>query len=292
MGNTFYYWSTILVWHDFYSIMISNKKLSIVFVFCLINLTLQAQRGLRIGYVDMEYIMENVPEFQQSMDMVDMKAQKWSSDLAKKKAEIEKLKEELENERPLLTPELIEEQEEEIEYLTEKMFEFQDEKFGVGGELMTQKRQIIIPIQDQVFNAVQEIGENRGYDFIFENSAEALLLFSARRHDLSEIVLKLIKRNAKQDQLQGKGEEDELFGGDYKSVKDAEADEQKKKAEEEKIAQREREREQQLDERARQRDSIKAEREAKFQERREQIQRQREEQQRRRDSIRELRENN
>ncbi|MCH8533598.1 MAG: OmpH family outer membrane protein [Flavobacteriaceae bacterium] len=276
----------------FNTIMISNKKLSILFVFCLINLTLQAQRGLRIGYVDMEYIMENVPEFQQSMNMVDMKAQKWSSDLAKKKAEIEKLKEELDNERPLLTPELIEEKEEEIEYLTEKMFEFQDEKFGVGGELMTQKRQIIIPIQDQVFNAVQEIGENRGYDFIFENSAEALLLFSARRHDLSEIVLKLIKRNAKQDQLQGKDEEDEMFGGEYKSVKDAEADEQKKKEAEEKIAQREREREQQLDERARVRDSIKAEREAKFQKRREEIEKKRVEQQRKRDSIRELRENN
>lgn len=272
--------------------MLGSKKLNILVVFCLINLTLQAQRGLRIGYVDMEYIMENVPEFQQSMDMVDMKAQKWSSDLAKKKAEIDKLKEELDNERPLLTPELIEEKEEEIEYLTEKMFEFQDEKFGVGGELMTQKRQIIIPIQDQVFNAVQEIGDNRGYDFIFENSADALLLFSARRHDLSEIVLKLIKRNAKQDQLQGKDEEDEVFGGDYKSVKDAEADEQKKKEEEAKIAKREQEREQQLDERAQRRDSIKSAREAQFKARREQIQKRREEQQRKRDSIRALRENN
>lgn len=272
--------------------MLGSKKLNILVVFCLINLTLQAQRGLRIGYVDMEYIMENVPEFQQSMDMVDMKAQKWSSDLAKKKAEIDKLKEELDNERPLLTPELIEEKEEEIEYLTEKMFEFQDEKFGVGGELMTQKRQIIIPIQDQVFNAVQEIGDNRGYDFIFENSADALLLFSARRHDLSEIVLKLIKRNAKQDQLQGKDEEDEVFGGDYKSVKDAEADEQKKKEEEAKIAKREQEREQQLDERAQRRDSIKSAREAQFKARREQIEKRREEQQRKRDSIRALRENN
>ncbi len=272
--------------------MLVSKKLSILFVFCLINLTLHAQRGLRIGYIDMEYIMENVPEFKQSMEMVDMKAQKWSSDLAKKKSEIDNLKEELENERPLLTPELIEEKEEEIEYLTDKMFEFQDEKFGVGGELMTQKRQIIIPIQDQVFNAIQEIGENRGYDFIFENSADALLLFSARRHDLSEIVLKLIKRNARQDQLQGKDDEDELFGGEYKSVKDAEEDEKRKKEEEEKIAQRERDREQQLDERAQRRDSIKAAREAEFAQRREQIKKQREEQQKKRDSIKNARENN
>ncbi|GGE38774.1 OmpH family outer membrane protein [Psychroflexus planctonicus] len=268
-----------------------NSFFKLVFL-TLISLNLSAQRGNKIGYVDMDYILENVPEFQQSLSLLDAKAQKWSGELAKKKAEIDQLKEELENERPLLTIELIEEKEEEIEYLTEKMFEFQDEKFGVGGELLVQKRQLVQPIQDQVFNAIQEIGENRSYDFIFENSSEALMLFSAKRHDLSDIVLKLIQRSAKQNAIETKGDEDELFGEEYKSVEQAEEDEKKEAEEEAKKIAREKEREEMIEERLSTRDSIRAARKKEYEERKAKLIKDREEAQRKRDSIRKARENN
>lgn len=268
-----------------------NSFYKLVFV-TLISLNLSAQRGIKIGYVDMDYILENVPEFQQSLQLLNSKAQKWSGDLAQKKAEIDQLKEELENERPLLTIELIEEKEEEIEYLTEQMFAFQDEKFGVGGELLVQKRQLVQPIQDQVFNAVQEIGENRNFDFIFENSSEALLLFSARRHDLSDIILKLIKRSAKQNPIETKGDEDELFGGEYKSVEKAEEDEKKIAENEAQQKAREQEREAMIESRLSARDSIRAARKKEYEDRKAQLIKDREEAKRKRDSIREARENN
>lgn len=268
-----------------------NNLLKIV-IFALISLNLNAQRGIKIGYVDMDYILENVPEFQQSISQLDAKAQKWSGELAKKKSEIDQLKEQLENERPLLTIELIEEKEEEIEYLTEQMFSYQDEKFGVSGELLVQKRQLIQPIQDQVFNAVQEIGDNRKYDFIFENSSEALLLFSAKRHDLSDIVLKLIKRSAKQNPIDTKEDEEELFGGEYKSVEKAEEDEKNVAEQEAQQKQKEQEREQLIESRLSARDSIRDARKKEYEDRKAQLLKDREDAKRKRDSIKNARENN
>ncbi len=268
-----------------------NNLISIVF--CLLfALNLQAQRGgVRIGYIDMEYILENVPEYQQSLNQLNSKAEKWSGEIAKKKAAIDQLKEELENERPLLTVELIEEKEEEIEYLTKEMFEFQEQKFGVGGDFLTQKRQLIQPMQDQIFNAIQEIGENRKFDFIFENSSEALLLYSNRRHDLSDIVLKLIKREVKQDQIKGRDEADEMFGGEYLSVEDAEAKEKQVAEKEAAQKAKEDERERLQDKRLSEREKQRAERQKAFEERRANILKEREEQQQKRDSIREARNN-
>lgn len=270
--------------------------ITIFFVFTLSN----AQRGLKIGYVDMDYILDNVPEYREASQMLDQKIQEWKSEIALQQTKIDNLKEQLENERPLLTPELIEEKEEEINYLQEQIFSYQNEKFGASGEFIVQKRQLIQPIEDQVFNAIQEISKVRDYDFIFERSAEALLLFAAKRHDISDRVLQLINRSSSQAPGNG-GEEDsnkskkekqeeknvlqEIAEQPYKSVKDAKADEEKEKAREREIAAREKERDSIRESRERIRDSIRLARQQAFEERRKEAQR-------KRDSIIKARENN
>lgn len=269
------------------------------FTFGITNSAFSQGRGLRIGYIDMEYIYDNIPEYRQASQMLEQRIQKWKSEIALKQAEVDALKEQLENERPLLTPELVEEKEEEIEYLMEQIFIYRDQKFGASGEFIVQKRQLMQPIEDQVFNAVQEIGKVRNYDFIFENSAEALLLFSAERHDISDRVLKLINRSSRSKRNSDEGDEkaetgktkeqknvlQEIADEPYKSVSDAEADE--KKAEE---------RQKELDDRQRKRDSIKAARERVRDSirdaRKAEFEKRREEAQKRRDSIRKARENN
>jgi len=258
-----------------------------------------AQRGLRIGYIDMEYIYDNIPEYRQASQMLEQRIQKWKSEIALKQAEVDALKEQLENERPLLTPELVEEKEEEIEYLMEQIFIYRDQKFGASGEFIVQKRQLMQPIEDQVFNAVQEIGKARNYDFIFENSAEALLLFSAERHDISDRVLQLINRSSRsnrnsdrKDEQSDKGQTkeeknvlQEIAEEPYKSVKDAEADEEKAEARQKELDERERQRDSIREAREKVRDSIRNARQAAFEKRREEAQK-------KRDSIKKARENN
>ncbi|MFN2260904.1 MAG: OmpH family outer membrane protein [Psychroflexus sp.] len=265
-----------------------KKKLSFLIII-FIAFQMNAQRGLKVAYVDMEYILDNVPEYRQASGQLESKAQQWRTEIESKQTKIDKLKDELEKERPLLTPELIQDMEDEIEFQENKLLEYRNKRFGVSGDFITQKRQLIQPIQDQVFNSIQEIGESRGYDFIFENSADALLLFSAKRHDISEIVLKMIKRNARTDN-QDENIVEEL--DDYKSVEKAEQDSIQEK---ERIAEREEkeeERQEQIDDRESRRDSIRAARQKEFEERRERILKQREERERQRDSIRKAREDN
>jgi Skp family chaperone for outer membrane proteins len=261
-----------------------------VFFICFFSITSFAQGGLKIAYVDMDYILDNVPEYRQAAGQLDSKAQQWRTEIESKQNKIDKFKDELESERPLLTADLIQDLEDEIEYLENQLLEYRNKRFGVSGDFIVQKRQLIQPIQDQVFNAIQEIGDNRDYDFIFENSADALLLFSAKRHDLSEVILKLINRNTRGAE---KGSSDVLEEiGDYKSVEKAQEEEVKKEEKVQEEEARKNERDLLIDERQAKRDSLRDARQMEFEERRARILKEREEREKERDSIRKARENN
>ena len=156
-----------------------------------------AQRGVRIAYVDMEYILENVEEYRDASEQLDAKVQKWKVEVEQKQSTVEQMKKDLMAEKVLLTSELISEREEEIQILEKEMIEYQQDRFGPQGDLVLQKRQLIQPIQDQVFNEVQKIGVNKKYDFIFDKSADVVMLYSEKRHDISELVLRGISRTRK-----------------------------------------------------------------------------------------------
>ena len=156
-----------------------------------------AQRGVRIAYVDMEYILENVEEYRAATEQLASKVQKWKVEIEQEQSVIEQMKKDLMAEKVLLTDELISEREEEIQILEKEMLEYQQDRFGPQGDLVLQKRQLIQPIQDQVFNEVQKIGTNKKYDFIFDKSADVVMLYSQKRHDISEIILRAISRTRK-----------------------------------------------------------------------------------------------
>lgn len=161
-------------------------------------------RGVKIGYIDMEYILQNVPDYAEANNQLEQKAQKWKQDIETRKVEIAKLKDALKTERTLLTKELIDEREEEIKFQEDELLDFQQKKFGPNGDLMTQKAVLVKPVQDQVFNAVQDIAELKKYDFIFDKSSDLTMLFSAKRHDISDQVVRSITRAERREQLSPK----------------------------------------------------------------------------------------
>ncbi|NER12576.1 OmpH family outer membrane protein [Leptobacterium flavescens] len=163
-------------------------------------LSVQAQRGVRIGYIDMEYILENVPEYQEANEQLNAKVQKWKIEIEQKKSKVEQMKKDLNAEKVLLTKELIQEKEEDIEILEKEMLKYQQDRFGPEGDLVIQRRLLVQPIQDQVFNAVREIASGRKYDFIFDKSADVVMLYSDKKYDISELVLRRINVVRKQDE--------------------------------------------------------------------------------------------
>ncbi|WP_027125716.1 OmpH family outer membrane protein [Gelidibacter mesophilus] len=183
-----------------------HKVLFLMAVISLLSFTSNAQRGVRIGYIDTEYILQNVPEYQEATAQLDTKVLQWKSDVEQRMAEMAQKKLQLNNERVLLTQELYEERFEDITFEEKEILDYQQKRFGPNGDLMIQKQQLIQPIQDQIFAAVQEIASSNEYDFIFDKSADVVMLYSAERFDISERVLRTITRSSKRTQAQTKSE--------------------------------------------------------------------------------------
>ncbi len=256
--------------------------LSLAIVF-LTALGAKAQQTVRIGYVDMEYILENVPEYQEANAQLEKKVQQWKTEIETELKRIDKMKQDLANEKPLLTAEMIDEREDEINFEEQKILDYQQKRFGPNGDLITQKLQLVKPIQDQVFVAVQEIAKNRKYDLIFDKSADVITLYAADRLDVSDQVLRSITRASNREQLESRQEKRELIRDEDKTVEeDAEVTEREQLQQ-----QRKNEREALIKERQRVRDSIRNAKKQEYEARKAEILKER---QRKKDSIAKARE--
>ncbi|MDY0118982.1 MAG: OmpH family outer membrane protein, partial [Bacilli bacterium] len=180
------------------------RKLFLLISFIAIASQAQTARGVKIGYIDMEFILEKVPDYAEAINQLEQKAQKWKQEIETKNAAITVLKNELKTERVLLTKELIEEREEEIAYLEKELLEYQEKRFGPKGDLIIQKTVLVKPIQDQIFTIVQDVAEQRKYDFIFDRSSDLTMLFADRKHDISEYVVRKLTTAQKREEMSKK----------------------------------------------------------------------------------------
>ncbi|TDW46378.1 periplasmic chaperone for outer membrane proteins Skp [Flavobacterium sp. 270] len=249
-----------------------RKQYLFIFLALIVASTSQAQgKTTRIGYIDMEYILENVSDYKEATAQLELKAQKWKQEIEAKKTDINTLKEGLKAEKALLTKELIDERETEIKFLEDEMLDYQQKQFGANGNLIRQKAALSKPIQDQVFTAVQDIAEAKNYDFIFDKSSDLTMLFSNKRFDISDQVIRVLNRTDKREQLTKKQLKDQEKKENLENAIDenpAMADRQKvlddKKAAREKLIQdRKAEQEAKKKEYEDRRNAILAEREAK-----------------------------
>jgi len=174
-----------------------KTKVLLFIMMLTFSVSMFAQRGARIGYVDMEYILENVEEYREASSQLAAKVEKWKLQIEEKQAEIDKMRKALQAEKVLLTNELIAEREEEISILEKEMIQYQQDRFGPDGDLVRQRQRLVQPIQDQVFNEVQQIGADKKYDFIFDKSADVVMLYARKSYDFSDLVLKKIARTRK-----------------------------------------------------------------------------------------------
>ena len=202
------------------------KKHLILLILFAFTCSIQAQvvRGLRIGYIDMEYILQNVPDYTEAKNQLEQKAQKWKQEISAKNNEIIKLKESLKTERVLLTKELIEEREEEIAFQEKELMEYQEKRFGPSGDLIVQKAVLVKPIQDQVFTAVQDIAEQKRYDFVFDKSSDLTMIFAAKQFDISDIIVRKLTRISKRSQLSKSELKEQEIKEYQEDVQDANSD--------------------------------------------------------------------
>ena len=180
------------------------KKVLLTFTVILSSTILFAQKPQKIAYIDMEYILQNVPEYTKAQGQLDEKVSSWRQKLEKKQEAISVAKTELNNELALLTDDLIEERNEDIQILKEEYAKMENDYFGPEGDLFLLRRQLVKPVQDLIFNSVQEIAKRKKYDIVFDNSQDLIMLYTNKKFDISELVIQSISRSKKKQAVENK----------------------------------------------------------------------------------------
>jgi len=175
-----------------FNVIVFLKRL-FVFTIIISNNFLNAQRGVRIGYVDMNVILDNISEYKKSTKILDERIVQWKKEIELKKIQLSQFQNQLNTERVLLTTELIADREIEINDYANEIIALQEKRFGPNGDRIKQRKKLITPIQDQVLVIVQQIAVEKKYDFIFDRSSDIVMLYSAKNYDISDLVLKRIQ---------------------------------------------------------------------------------------------------
>ena len=178
--------------------MRSNIHIIITFsITLLMSFQINAQRGTRVGYIDMNVILESIDEYQEAGVLLDKNISAWKKEIELKKIQLKQYQNQLNTERILLTPELIDDRELEIKDFASEIISLQEKRFGPKGDMIVQRSKLIQPVQDQVMSVVKLIAEEKKYDFIFDRSSNITMLYSAKNYDISDLVIKRINRQQK-----------------------------------------------------------------------------------------------
>ena len=157
----------------------------------------QAQKPTRIGYVDMNVVLNKNNNYKASQKILDEKIEQWRKEIELRKIKLKQIQEQFQTEKILLTPELIADRELEIKIFADEIISLQEKRFGPDGDMVLERNMLLKPLQDQVLTIVQEIAKEKKYDFIFDRSSEGTMLYSAKNYDISDLVIKRLNRNKK-----------------------------------------------------------------------------------------------
>lgn len=144
----------------------------------------------KMGYVDTDYILSNIPEYKMAQETLDKLAADWQKEIDAKYAEIDKLYKAYQADALLLTEEMRKKRENEIINKEKEARELQKQKFGIDGELFRKRQELVKPIQDRIFNAIKSVADKKGIAFVFDKAGAVTLLYTNNKYDLSEEVIK------------------------------------------------------------------------------------------------------
>ncbi len=163
------------------------KKIRIFFLaFGLMSTASYAQK---FGYVDTKYILENIPDYDQAQNQLNQLSTKWQKEIEEKYTEIDRLYEAYKMEKILLTDQMREAREQEILRKEKEAKELQQKYFGPQGDLFNKRLELIKPIQDQIYNAIQALADRGNYAVIFDRNSEMRMIYADPKHDLSDRIL-------------------------------------------------------------------------------------------------------
>jgi outer membrane protein len=164
-----------------------KKSLLLAVCFFVLALTATAQR---YAVIDSKYILEKMPEYKEAQKSLDQISDLWQKELDEKQAVLDKMYKAYDAEQVMLTDALRKKREDELFNKEKELRDLQKKRFGFEGDLFKKRQELIKPIQDKVYNAVQKLAVERSYDFILDKSEGITVIFADPKLDKSEDVLR------------------------------------------------------------------------------------------------------
>ena len=167
------------------------KNILLVAVFTIASAS--ASFAQKYAFVDTEYILSKLPDYSAAQKQLDMISVQWQKEIEAKYEEIDKLYKAYQAEQILLTEEMKRKRENEIITKEKEAKELQKQRFGVDGDLFLKRQELVKPIQDKVYNAIQELATKEKLAVVFDKSGSLTMLYSNAKYDKSDAILEAIK---------------------------------------------------------------------------------------------------
>jgi outer membrane protein len=163
------------------------KKLLLVWVLIIGTTFAYSQK---YAYIDSDFILESVPEYKDAKDKLNKLADRWTKEIEERYEVLKLKKDNFAREEVLLPTEEKAKRKEENEKLETEAMEMQKLRFGVNGDYFQKRQELIKPIQDRVYDAMQKVASKRNYSFVFDKANQSNLVYADAKYDISDEVLK------------------------------------------------------------------------------------------------------
>ena len=151
--------------------------------------TAKAQGSQKMAYVDTEYILQNIPEYGDAQEEINQMSVRWEKDLKALRTKLEQMQRDYQTESVLLSDDMKKKKEEAIAAKEQELATLQMRYYGPEGELFSKKAELIQPIQEKIYNAINQVAQQKNYSFVFDKAAGTSILYCNEKYDISDDVL-------------------------------------------------------------------------------------------------------
>lgn len=148
----------------------------------------------RIAYVDVTAVLESLPEYQKAQEQLDRVATQWRQEIAQEQDRIKGMYSKYQAEQVMLSEEMKKQREDEIMNKEKEVRELQRQKFGPEGALFKKREELVKPIQDKVYAAIQKFAEDKGFEYVFDKGSASGMLYADPKYDKTEDVKAMLKK--------------------------------------------------------------------------------------------------
>jgi outer membrane protein len=165
------------------------KKILLILALSFSTLSIQAQK---FAYVDTDYILNKIPDFKQAQEKLDVLSADWQKEIENKYADVEQMYRAYQQEQVLLTDDMKEKREDAIIKKETDAKNLQKKYFGPEGDLYQKRQELIKPIQDKIYDAIQQLAADNKYAIVFDSSSDLIMLYKNNNYDKSDKILDLM----------------------------------------------------------------------------------------------------